>query len=644
MKKINNIMKKIFRINNIQPAFSLMEMMVVLLIVAIIAAATAPMVTKKMTRNAGSNDSPWVFTGLINNNIAFLDENSTVSIGTAAAPDNNNNGVRPRLYIAGSDSNRPHIGFGKPNNDGYSTLTITDDANGVRGFVAMSNATITPGSVAIGMGQTLTGATDATLVGHGAQVTGNNGTALGSEARAEGNRAIAMGNGAYASGADSVAIGTHNGVAAEGATQQGASAMNTVAIGNSAIASNTSATALGSSATASAGSATAIGVNTNATASSATALGDNATALGNNAIAIGNVAIAKAANSIAIGRQTLASEDNTLSNAIAIGNTSRAIGNQSIAIGLLTTASATNSLAIGNSAVASTAGEATAVGTQAQATQQAALALGNQAIASNTSAIAIGTNVQATAENAIAIGRGFVNERPGVIQLGTANNTVYIPGNLVVGQNTFLGTDGDFATSIRANTDGDSNYVLRFAGARKLSGHDDYYMVYADRLKDDKISADKFGALGGIGFTVLSDRRLKNVGEKYVAGMDELKKLDFFHYTFKKDKKKTPHVGVMAQDLQKVFPDAVTEGNDGFLRIRMEDMFYAVINAVKELDNKIAEICTQVKTIADDICSMKKIIETQQEEIKELKKQNKDLEKQISEFDKRLKKLEKKEK
>ena len=47
-----------------------MEMMVVLLIVAIIAAATAPMVTKKMARNAGSGDSPWVFTGL-GNSIAY---------------------------------------------------------------------------------------------------------------------------------------------------------------------------------------------------------------------------------------------------------------------------------------------------------------------------------------------------------------------------------------------------------------------------------------------------------------------------------------------------------------------------------------------------------------------------------------------
>ena len=51
--------------------FSLMEMMIVLLIVAIIAAASAPMVNKKMVRDAAGSSSPWVWTSLTNNSIAF---------------------------------------------------------------------------------------------------------------------------------------------------------------------------------------------------------------------------------------------------------------------------------------------------------------------------------------------------------------------------------------------------------------------------------------------------------------------------------------------------------------------------------------------------------------------------------------------
>ena len=88
----------------------------------------------------------------------------------------------------------------------------------------------------------------------------------------------------------------------------------------------------------------------------------------------------------------------------------------------------------------------------------------------------------------------------------------------------------------------------------------------------------------------VSDRRSKYVGKENTSGLEKIKQLKVFNYTFKKDEKKTPHVGVIAQDLQKVFPDAVTKAKDGFLRIRFEDMFFAMINAIKELDSRITAL------------------------------------------------------
>ena len=94
-----------------------------------------------------------------------------------------------------------------------------------------------------------------------------------------------------------------------------------------------------------------------------------------------------------------------------------------------------------------------------------------------------------------------------------------------------------------------------------------------------------------------SDIRLKYVGKEFTSGLDKIRQLKVFNYTFKKDDKKTPHVGVIAQDLQKVFPDAVKKGADGFLQIRFEDMFYAVINAIKELDAKVAAQDKKIKEL-----------------------------------------------
>ena len=91
----------------------------------------------------------------------------------------------------------------------------------------------------------------------------------------------------------------------------------------------------------------------------------------------------------------------------------------------------------------------------------------------------------------------------------------------------------------------------------------------------------------------------------------------------------------MAQDLEKVFPTAVTKDVYGYLGIRWDEMFYAVINAVKELDAKITELAAQVKSSIDIVTKQQATIEAQQKTIDILVKQN-------AEFEKRLAKLENK--
>ena len=237
----------------------------------------------------------------------------------------------------------------------------------------------------------------------------------------------------------------------------------------------------------------------------------------------------------------------------------------------------------------------TAIGWSSEATKNSSLAVGNGARAIHTNSTAVGAGAYTTADNQIV--------------LGNQNTTVYIPGNLWVAGNVELATTTGRYVSQRLK---DGN---RYGALDATGGGSPEDIRYWKRTPGEYIPMAK------------SDKRLKNIGEKYIAGTNELKKLDFYHFTFKKDETKTPHVGVMAQDLQKVFPDAVTKGDDGYLRIRFEDMFYAVINAVKELDAKIT-------AFADDITGMK-------EEIKTLKEQNQKKKKMINDLEKRLSELEK---
>ena len=93
------------------------------------------------------------------------------------------------------------------------------------------------------------------------------------------------------------------------------------------------------------------------------------------------------------------------------------------------------------------------------------------------------------------------------------------------------------------------------------------------------------GSEGANEFTTdgVSDERLKNVGKPFIEGLDVINKINPVNFTYKRDENKYPHVGVIAQALKPIFPNAVQENKEGYLYIRTEDMFYAAINAIKEL-------------------------------------------------------------
>ena len=457
-------------------------MMVVLLIVAIVAAATAPMVTKKMARNVGSGDSPWVFTGL-NNNIAYNmsgNDNTTAMIGAASLPSGWNQ--RTRLFID-SGNNASHIAFG--NGNATPLLLTADPENGRVGF---SNVTIPNNSVAFGTGQTL-------------------------------NRP------------EVVAIGT-----------------------------NVSCGVL----------ATAMGFSANANAQQSTAIG-------------------------ALARSTEQAS-------VSVGYSTRATGNRAVSIGSDTLSAGTYSISIGSNVVG-----------------------GNVTRATQENSIAIGAGAQSTFSRAVAIGAGAETTASDQIVLGTRNDTVYIPGNLIVGRKTYLGINA---------SNNDRNLWMNPGRQNNDSASEGWYR----NLRSQGLWQSGGNHNLGTAYYYTSDKRLKNVGDKYTAGLEELKKLDFYHYTFRADKDNTPLVGVIAQDLQKVFPDAVTKGEDGYLRIRLEDMFYAVINAVKELDTKISEIVTAFDSKLE---SQNQRIESLEKQNSELQKQNEELQKEIKNIEKRIKKLEK---
>lgn len=125
-----------------------------------------------------------------------------------------------------------------------------------------------------------------------------------------------------------------------------------------------------------------------------------------------------------------------------------------------------------------------------------------------------------------------------------------------------------------------------------------------------------------------SDIRLKDLTTIFDDGLNAINRLTVYNYTYKADEEQQPQVGVIAQDLKRVFPNAVSKDKNGYYQIRWDEMFYAAINAIKQLDSKIEALASRVSKDRARIAT--------------LKKDNANLEKKLNSLANELTELEKK--
>ena len=458
------------------------------------------------------------------------------------------------------------------NNTGSYNVAIgyeaNKDAEGSNNAIAIGAKTIAKGKSAISIG----GGNVDTIA------TGDNAIAIGYYAVAISDATLALGPGARATGPNAMAIGTVPlPTPYEVASASGSSSL---AIGN-AIATEKFSMAI-------------------ATAGGGTGSVSTTEATGETSIAIGVHAFAEGKGSLAIQSGTQALDEFS----IAIGSCASSEKAYAIALGYDATASGDSSIAIGGhkrkyddeGGTSSSGQSSIAIGYDSISGGQDSISLGTSAIAKGQNNIAIGANAckYATGSNKVCIGANsgpssgdkHSNDAQNIIYLGDSNTTVVLHHLVVHGEAAF---DGNIYASLERK------------GYRKL---------YFHGMDDDPVYNGHFGSNDpSREFNwYVSDKRLKYLGKEFISGLDKIKKLKVFNYTFKQDETKTPHVGVIAQDLQKVFPDAVKKGTDGFLTIRFEDMFFAMINAIKELDLKyqaqekrINELEARIERLEDKI-------------------------------------------
>ena len=88
--------------------------------------------------------------------------------------------------------------------------------------------------------------------------------------------------------------------------------------------------------------------------------------------------------------------------------------------------------------------------------------------------------------------------------------------------------------------------------------------------------------------SINSDARLKVNIISLGGTLAKLLQIDGKSYTMKKDENKKQKIGVLAQDIEKVFPELVSESN-GIKSVNYQGLVPVLINAIKEQDAMMKE-------------------------------------------------------
>jgi len=112
------------------------------------------------------------------------------------------------------------------------------------------------------------------------------------------------------------------------------------------------------------------------------------------------------------------------------------------------------------------------------------------------------------------------------------------------------------------------------------------------------------GKPGGGSWSNSSDIRLKDIKGDYVKGLEAINQLSPIRFRYKEDNPRglpsdTDEIGFVAQEVRKSFPEAVSDGEDGYLDFNMHSINVAMVNAVKELSSQNKKLEYRINNLED---------------------------------------------
>jgi hypothetical protein len=363
---------------------------------------------------------------------------------------------------------------------------------------------------------------------------------------------------------------------------------------------------------------------------------------GGNNSALGTVALyanTTGSNNVAIGQESLRF-NTTASNNTAVGyqaGYSSTTGGNAIAIGyqaLYSNTTASNNVAIGYQAgYSSTGGGNTLVGYSAG--NALTTGTGNAFYGLNPAVGGAGHLVTTGSKNTII---GGYSGNQGGLDIRTASNYIVLSdgdgnprqiingsGSVGVGTVPSAWAGGFTAIQIGNGTDGgasiagdNASYAYMTSNAYYNGSAWVYYTGASNKASNIYMGPDgiiqtrttntagtagntiswTFGpyvAAGGTSWTNASDAKLKNITGEISDALNKVSQIRAAKFTWKADASAKPCVGLIAQDVQSVLPEAVVvpeketdvDGNPTFLGVNYDQVIPLLVASIKELNEKL---------------------------------------------------------
>ncbi len=322
------------------------------------------------------------------------------------------------------------------------------------------------------------------------------------------------------------------------------------------------------------------GQNNNSLALYSFTCGTNNSAYGIAASVFGSNNIAYGDNSFVFGSQCITGSgpESGGDNSLAFGESAIATGNSSLSFGYQTETKGLYSLATGEN-------------TETRSSARSAAVFGNSTTAYGNFSLAGGFNTKA---------RSYAE-------------TVFGKYNHSIGNNsgTWIETDVLFAIGNGTSTD-ESNALVILKNGNTGIGLGQSTPTY---LLEVGNNGDGTEAIANA-WQTFSDIRLKKDFKIIESPIEKLKMLNGYYYFWKNGEDKSKQIGVIAQEVEKVLPEIVTENKTGYKSVDYSKLTPLLIEAVKEQETEIEKLRKKNNNLNNKIEIIEKKIENLEKYVK----------------------------